>query len=414
MGFQPEEFVVEEITQDERVLEVGKKVKAEDEGGISPNHFFSRFVLQKRLWTTQAALKAIACRLGVSQKRLNAAGNKDRNAITTQLCSAFAVEPDRLLALKVKDIEINGAWKSAEKVKIGELAGNRFAITLNERNCGKKIGAEEIRVNAEGNNLAVPNFFGPQRFGSSRKNTAAVGRLLLEGRHEEAVMNYLCAPGDNDEKAAAARKELAETRDFKRGLRGYPAHLRFERRMLAHLAEHPKDFLGAFRKLHRSAQLLFVHAVQSELFNRMAEKRLGDGTLFKPEAGDKYCTNEANGFPDLGNAKKIIDEEHAKEVSQDIGGRKAVLVANVIGRETELTEEEKNLLEEEGLSREAFRPKSLPELASKGALRPLFVFLNGFEATDSDKGVVVRFSLPSGSYATVAIDQLLARNQDVL
>lgn len=414
MGFEPEEFVVEEITKEGEILEIGKKCSKPDEENVSPNYFSSKFVLQKRLWTTPEALKEIAGRLGVSQKRLNAAGNKDRNALTTQLCSAFAVEPDKILALKIKDIEINGAWKSAEKARIGELAGNRFTITLNERNCGTKISLEKIVANAEENKYAIPNFFGAQRFGSTRKNTATVGKLLLQGRHEEAVMNYLCAPGDEDENASAARRKLIETKDFKTALRDFPRHLKPERRILAHLCTYPTDFLGAFRKLHRSAQLLFIHAVQSELFNKMAKKRLDEGTFFRPKVGDKYCGNDATGFPDLSAVKKIVDAKHAFEVANLIEERKAVLVGNVIGYETELNDGEKTLLEIEGLSKEAFKPKSLPELSAKGTIRPMFVFLKGLEATDSEKGVVVRFSLPSGSYATVAIDQLLAGNQDVL
>ncbi len=410
MAFEPEEFVVEEITPEGEILEAGKKIEKADEEGVSQAHFFAKFVLQKRLWTTAEALKEIAGRLGISPKRLNAAGNKDRNAITTQLCTAFAVEPWKILALKIRDISINGAWKCGKKTGIGGLEGNRFTVILNENNCGKKTGAEEILSNAGKNNFAIPNFFGSQRFGSSRKNTATVGRLLLEGRHEEAVMNYLCAPGDANPDAAQARKHLAQTRDFKEGLREYPRHLRFERRMLAHLAGHPNDFLGAFRRLQRSTQLLFVHAVQSELFNRALEKRAEAGTLFVPTTGDWCCPTNALGFPEVNAAARISSENEIEAASKAIAERKAALVGKIIGYESELDESDRTLLEQDGLEAESFRIRSLPELSSKGTLRPLFVFLKGFSAMESEKGVVARFSMPSGSYATVALDTILGNN----
>ncbi|MFH1107401.1 MAG: tRNA pseudouridine(13) synthase TruD [Candidatus Micrarchaeota archaeon] len=413
MGFEPEEFVVEEIAPDGTVLEIGKELQREDEEGATASQYFARFVLQKRLWTTPEAMRAVAARLGVSQKRLGAAGNKDRNAVTTQMCSAFAVEPERVRQLRIKDISINGAWRSGKKVGLGDLAGNRFTVTLNEKSCGKRISAAEILADAEKNGYAVPNYFGSQRFGSTRRNTHLVGRLLLEGRHEDAVMAYLCAPGDTNLAAARARRDLSESRDFRQALAGFPRHLKFERRMIAHLALHPGDFLGAFRRLHRSSQLLFVHAVQSWLFNRKARMRADDGTLLTPRDGDRLCMLDGMGFPDADSAKKIPEDATAEEAGRLVSEGRAVLAANIIGYASELTADENALLAAEGISKEFFRPRSMPELSSKGALRPLFVFLRGFEARDSEDGVVARFSLPSGSYATVALDELLGNQHDV-
>ncbi|MFH1200254.1 MAG: tRNA pseudouridine(13) synthase TruD [Candidatus Micrarchaeota archaeon] len=414
MAFLPEEFIVEEITQAGEVLELGKRIEKPDSPAAAPSYFFSHFVLQKRLWSTPDALRAIADRLGVSQKRVNSAGNKDRNAITTQMCSAFAVDPQRVLGLHVKDISINGAWKSDVKVPLGGLSGNRFTITLNANNCGTDATAQEILKNADAANFAVPNLFGSQRFGSSRRNTHVVGRLLLEGRHEEAVMQYLCAGGDRDEAASRARASLSETRDFSKALQQYPRHLKFERRMIAHLATHPTDFLGAFRRLARGTQLLFVHAVQSELFNKIVKTRMDAGTLMQPEEGDFYCPIGANGFPDLAAAQQITGADAAAQAGEKIAQRNAVLLSNIIGYDSALTAQETALLKLEGLSKESFRPKSLPELSPKGTMRPMFVFLTGFEATDSPAGPVARFSLPSGSYATVAIAALLRQKHDVL
>ena len=102
--FEPDEFVVEEIAQDGTVFEIDKKIESLSCIPLEGEHKFCWFVLQKFNWNTQQALEEIARKAGVSRKRFNFAGTKDRKAITTQLCSAFGVAPQRLESVHVKDL----------------------------------------------------------------------------------------------------------------------------------------------------------------------------------------------------------------------------------------------------------------------------------------------------------------------
>ena len=115
MRFSPSEFIVEEISPDGTLLEVGKQLDLGKPGdqGIEKD-FFSHFILEKINWNTSQALKEIAKQLRITSKRFNFAGTKDRSAHTTQLVSAFAVKPEDLLKVKLKDLKINGAWKARE------------------------------------------------------------------------------------------------------------------------------------------------------------------------------------------------------------------------------------------------------------------------------------------------------------
>ncbi|HKZ49706.1 MAG TPA: tRNA pseudouridine(13) synthase TruD, partial [Candidatus Nanoarchaeia archaeon] len=65
----PEDFIVEEI------ITVPKSKKDEQ----------TYFWLTKRNWTTEAAIREISRRLGVSNRRFKFAGSKDRIAATKQL-----------------------------------------------------------------------------------------------------------------------------------------------------------------------------------------------------------------------------------------------------------------------------------------------------------------------------------------
>lgn len=373
----PEDFVVEEICADGSVLELGKPVQRA--AGPGP---FTHFVLQKRNWSTPSALSEIAGRLRASPARFSVSGMKDRAAITVQLASVQGVQPEALLALGIRDIAVLGAWPAKERVRMGQHLGNRFTIRAAGLPLDAALAVDKISAELGGR---IPNYFGGQRFGSSRQNTHLIGALLLRGKEEGAARMFLCGPGgEENAEAAAARKELEATGDYAAALKSFPRHLRLERAMLAHLARSPSDHAGAFRRLPRNIALLFIHAFQSHMFNLLLSARLREGGP-ELEEGEYFC-GEAMGFPDLGRAEA-----------------EGWIAAKVIGYQTVPNGREKTLLEGLGVDKESFRMKSLPELASKGTRRALLAPLKDFNFS----GDKFTFSLPSGSYATVAMREFM-------
>ncbi|OIO26950.1 tRNA pseudouridine(13) synthase TruD [Candidatus Micrarchaeota archaeon CG1_02_55_22] len=393
-AFEPEEFLVEEILSDGTVLALNESIDLgkEDDEALERD-YFTHFVLQKRLWATSQAIAALAKALHVSQKRIDYAGMKDRNAVTTQLASVFAVDPGRVLTTRVKDVKINGAWKAREKIKLGALAGNRFTITLNERNCGIKPDAQAINEVAAKANYRLPNYFGSQRFGSLRGNTHKIGVLLCKGDVKSAVTEYLCETGGKeDSESREARKALRESGDYGKALKEFPRKLDIERSMIAWLEKKPNDYAGAFRTMHRRTQLLFIHAAQSLAFNIALRRRTEEKCL---EDAEWWCPADVNGFPDLEKAST----------------EKAAFALQAIpGYESQGGDYAKAALEEMGLTPESFNIKMFPELSSKGSLRPTAMPLVGFSGVQEGDAAKLRFSLPSGSYATVAIDLLLGKS----
>ncbi len=362
---KPEDFIVEEIDYTGRVLKIDEKEKRENKEGE-----FTQFVLQKKNWNTIQALNAVAKALGKSKKSLSSAGNKDRNAITTQLCSVYNVKPEELMNLKIKDIQINGAWNSKDKIAMGKLKGNRFTIKF------KKNPPKEV---------VIPNEFGPQRFGSMRKNTAKIGKFMIKGEFKKAVESYLCEGSDESKKQ---RQKLKKDKNYKKALEYFPKFLRYERLMIEHLSQHPNDYVGAIRKLPRTLQLLFIHAYQAKLFNEEIEKR----NNFKKNKNEYYCGADEQGFP---NMQKIrASEKKAKK-------GEAFVVGNIIGSNTLLNKTEKEILKNEAIEKEKFNLKSMPELSSRGSTRPLTIFVK-----IKKEGDKITFSLPPGSYATTVLKHL--------
>ncbi len=409
----PSEFIVEEILPDGTVLEVGKSYgpgkdvelgKPEDQA--LERDYFTHFVLQKTDWNTMQALDALAFQMHVKPGRFNFAGTKDKRAVTVQRCSAFAMTPERILPAKIKDLVILGAWKATDKVKLGHLAGNRFTITLTEANCGQQVTAAKLKERAETLDFRIKNFFGRQRFGSLRGNTAKVGEKMLAGDFEAAVWEYVAGEGPEPENFAQARAQLRQEKDFAAAVGYFPGPLKYEKTLLRHLTDHPSDFVGALRKLPSNLQLMLVHAYQSQLFNEYIEANPGDFSASADELG----------FPDVEKAalaaewKDICVAQAAPKTGEL---PQSWPCAHIIGYDTALTESESKFLEAKNVKTELFKVKSMPNLSVKGTLRPTQVPLKDFAAEDKtledgSQAAVVRFSLPSGSYATVALDQLLS------
>ncbi len=379
-------FFVEEITSDGTILKLNKKIECMGQDGK-----FTQFILQKSNWSTNDAINAIAKKLRISFKCFNAAGMKDKNATTTQRISAFAVSPEQILNIQIKDIKVNGVWTANEKVKLGSLLGNRFTIKLNNANENSKKIVGKIYSELDS---AVPNYFGEQRFGTIRKNTHVVGEKIIKGDFEAAVMTYLtCSEGEENVYANIARKEFACNRDFKTALKIFPRYLQFERLMIAHLAEKPRDYVRAFRTLPRNILLMFVHAFQSMLFNEALSDRIREGDI-RPEEGEHYCEENNYGFPDIHRKK-----DNGKWI-----------IGRLIGYETELNEREYNLLKKYNIKRTNFKVKQIPEISSKGTFRALFAPLKDF----SFSGNTFKFSLPSGSYATMALREFLDKEKGMI
>lgn len=374
----PDEFAVEEISAEGDVFELYKRVERQDE----PGGKYVRFVLQKKDWSTSSAIKRIAKAVRAGPKRFDYAGTKDKVAITTQLVSAFGIPREKLSSLALMDIQINGAWVSKEKVHLGELSGNRFRIAWHGNPQGAAGRVQSVYEELDGK---FPNYFGPQRFGSVRRNTHRVGELILRGRFQEAAMHFLAEAGEEEHKGArAARASLLGSGDFSSALRDFPKHLKLERTMLSHLSSSPADFIGAFRKLPRPTLLMFIHAFQSLLFNECLSWRINDG-MVRREDGEYYCASNSYGFPEVENAG-----------TQWLCGK-------LLGYDSVPNEREKAVLEKYDISLQAFRIKEMPELSSRGSFRPLLSPIKDFEFSDN----VFRFSLPAGSYATSALREFM-------
>ncbi len=99
---------------------------------------------------------------------------------------------------------------------------------------------------------------------------------------------------ENNAEATAARKRLAEEQDFRAALEYFPRHLKYERTVISYMSSYD-NYANALRKLPRGILLLFIHAVESGIFNAALERRIREGDFDSV----LYCGSNFYGFPNV-------------------------------------------------------------------------------------------------------------------
>ncbi|MFP4654206.1 MAG: tRNA pseudouridine(13) synthase TruD [Methanohalobium sp.] len=380
--------------------------------------------LKKSNWETHHLIRDLSRKLGISQKRIGFAGTKDKKAVTTQKISIHDLNPEYLDNIFLKDVEMSVIGRSNKSVELGDLTGNKFKITIRDINLD--VGDTYTRLENIKKDIqkigGVPNFFGVQRFGSTRPVTHLVGEYLVRGDPEGAALKYIAdAFPDEPDDTASARNYVYETRDYVEGLKRYPLRLRYERSMMDYLIKNPDDYTGAFNVLPRNIQRIFVHAYQSYLFNRIVCQRIKEElSLNQSYEGDIVCFKNKAGLPDTSRLQEVTST-NINGMNNLIRRRRAFVTAPLIGYQTDFSsgkpgEIEKKVFEETGLSVSDFKLLTTPELASKGVRREILLHaVPSFEVDVDDLNpgkskAVLDFTLPKGSYATTLLREHMKVN----
>ena len=255
-------------------------------GGKGYNYV--KFVMEKTNCDSQSALDAIS-RMIRPQKVLGVAGTKDKRAITAQFVTVHRVEPSRLVQLSRGLARINvriGNFEYAtEQLGLGDLSGNRFEIVLRGLALGGPGDSEHGRVLEDVVREAVAqtrehgflNYYGLQRFGTGKTPTHATGELLLRGKWKEAV-EAIMAPGDST--TGRVRKALEDFLDgglASEALKAMSGARQFslQRRILEHFDRHGStDYSGALEAMPKNMRSFFVSAYHSYVWNNVVSERV--------------------------------------------------------------------------------------------------------------------------------------------
>ena len=300
------DYKLKEEPEDFIVTEVFKR-KLEDSGK------YSICLLKKINYNTEDAVKRICDKLNVKRNRAGYAGLKDKRAITYQTISLLQVPKNKIENLDLKDIELSFLGYSNGPVSLGDLEGNKFEIRI------KNVDTSKIKKQTK-----MLNLFDSQRFSSQNH---IIGKHIIKGEFEEAT----------------SKLDIASVKE--------------------HLETHSNDYVNAIRTIPKKILLIYVHAYQSFIWNKMA-----------PLAKTKTLQIPGFGLE--------IDENYP-------------LI--------------KKALDEEGITQRDFIVREIPNLSCEGTTRDVYVEIKdlSIETFPEKNEALFKFYLSKGSYATLVIKNLI-------
>ncbi len=343
---KPEDFVVIEKS----------KVQLQEKGK------YTIYLLRKENLTTQKAVQLIADSLRINQKDIGYAGTKDRHAVTEQIISIKNVSKENIDKIKISRIQIKFLGYCEEPISLGDLEGNEFEITV--RNLEPDA---EIRKVSQ-----IPNYYDEQRF--SRKNIE-IGKLILKKDYKRAAEVI----HDSD-------AEHSET-------------------IKLHLQKNKNDFVGALKIIPKKTRMLYIHSVQSLMFNKtvaeMIKNKSKQYNTLKYSEGKLVFPKETQERKDMKVPLAGFDFEDA-EMKPEI--RKAI----------------SKTMEKENIKPGDFIIKGFPEMTCETTEREMFATVKKLkiEKMEDDelnlgkKKIKIKFELPKGSYATIAVKAMFGLGSD--
>ncbi|MEM8994791.1 MAG: tRNA pseudouridine(13) synthase TruD [Acidobacteriota bacterium] len=136
--------------------------------------------VEKRSVDTAQAARLIAEHCDLPRKEVGWAGRKDRHAVSRQALTVPAQAAAALDSFDHDGLRILECRRTAERLRAGQLSGNRFVLTV--RDVGETQAATATERLGSIDRRGLPNRFGAQRYGRDGRNVER-GRRLLEGGH---------------------------------------------------------------------------------------------------------------------------------------------------------------------------------------------------------------------------------------
>lgn len=381
---RPEDFFVQEVPAYEPCGD-GEHVFAE---------------IQKVGLTTFEAINRLARAHGLSSRDVGYAGLKDARAVTRQVLSLQGVGEERVMTTPVEGVQVLWAARHRNKLRLGHLRGNRFAIKVRDVNPADVLKVRPVvqRLHDRG----MPNYFGEQRFGM-RGDNHVLGACLIRGRPEELLHHLLGSPKPGvDDEAAVQARSLFDRGDLPQSMHHWPRRCGLERRILARLIK-TGSAGAAVRAIDEKLRRLWVSALQSHLFNEVLVHRIGSIDRLIP--GDfAYKHENGAGFAVTDPAAEQLRVD-AFEISPTgpIVGHRMTFPAD------EALAIEQAVLKANGLTPGHFKQEGRDQ--AKGTRRPLRVRPENIDiaagADEFGPHITVAFTLPSGSFATVLLRELM-------
>lgn len=358
--------------------------------------------LRKINRTTLQVRDLLARLLDVGKEDIGFAGFKDKRAVAEQTFSILGVSEQQVAELDIP-FEVIHVTRHKNKLRPGHLSGNRFKIVVRDvpTDALDRIAPVLEHVREYG----VPNFYGFQRFGVTLSGHR-VGEALLH-RDPQVAVDLILGPELGHQESF---REHYARGEYDEALEALPPGRPLEATLLHGFRKHPGNHRAVARRIPKQMRRMFFSAFQAFLFNWALLERIewGPAALRDPVEGDLVTHAGGRGFREVrDDLEELIEGARAREVFP---------TGPMFGRKMRFATERPGALEWSLLAIEKLRPQSFVSqskgLHLDGTRRPLRIVARDLKASVDEPGTLtLQFELPSGSFATVLLDQIMGPGQ---
>ncbi|AXI25867.1 tRNA pseudouridine(13) synthase TruD [Methanofervidicoccus sp. A16] len=388
----PEDFIVEEIL---------------DENALDEGDAFNLYLLKKINMENLRTLSYISKKFKIPLKEIGYCGLKDRHAITIQHITIPAKYG--VLSLREKNLELKYLRKVGNSLKLGQLAGNKFKITIRYL---KKEYLPDIGENLKKLHLGVPNYYDTQRFGSVYRSGEFIAKEYMMGNYEEALKIILTRYKKSENKLIKDLKRYIRSHwgDWRSIIR-YMEDRGIRDRMFHNIIRYlegggeEERFKEAFKYVDIRLKKLFVSAYQSYLWNESVKSLL-----------KKYIPKEDRTYMDYNCGTFLFYKDIEEDVLNTLKDETFPTITHDL--DTKDVKEEywkiiEDILKKEGLRIEDFNrllDLSKPSYTERRILSiPEEIRYGEFLEDELNKGrykITVEFQLKKGCYATMIVKRI--------
>jgi len=356
----PTDFIVEEKIVNGGVIKVNSMTPAITSRKERDNTLYANLV--KIGIPTNVAIERLAETYDFDINKIGYAGLKDADALTAQLVtfSGGKMTIEEIESKKAANLILTNLHYGTHSLAPGDLIGNVFTITLRTKEpLDEALFKTKVELIAK---FGVLNYFQSQRFGGLRLLSHKLGRLILQGEYGKAIRYYLFTTSENDIPLVLKIRREAEQffpdwQKVENIFSELPYTFANELKVARYLQANPDNPIGALIEIKDQTQL-WIYAYSSLLFNKHLSVFAKTNGVVK----EKIPTVLSNDPADQRLYQKYLEEDETLSWSKNLTPFKFVQI-------------KKRLID--------------------GRLWPTDLAYRFF-----DGGVVLKFGLGKGSYAT--------------
>lgn len=384
-----EDFHVQEIINDIFLNQISPEQTV--------SNIFPVYEIRKRGIDSSHAILTLRKKTGLDLKIV---GIKDAKATTIQYASSNTRKVIKNIDLgKIKLTLVGFSRKPIEK---NNLIGNTFEIRIVEPKRDKLDNISQFLRDIN----SLGNYYGLQRFGSERLVTHLVGKAILERKFDKATEILMTYTTKYDSKfSREIREKLRDIKSNPNLLHEIPSGMDIEKN-LAQAILRGKDPISALRTIPINIRRLFVQAFQAYLFNKTLSIAIRDDfSLNVPEEND-LCFDVYDDSLIFGKIRKY---EKEKPTDSRIHRLPIIRLPGYSFQpgKNRFDKILKEFMKSENMTAKDFFIKEMQEVSESGGFRQACFVCKNFKHKIEENSLLVGFSVPKGSYATILLRELI-------